>query len=607
LTDPSKSQPARATIPPEARASTGSLVGRLVRGYLKPYRYRLAAAIVCMMIAAATQPALAWLMEPVVSDIFIARDEALLVPIALAILAVMVGGGLANFGQAVLMSWVGLRIVADLQRQVFSHVIGLDLAYFQRTPTGRLIANLTNDANLVRQATSQTLTGMVKEALTVIFLVALMFYQDWRLAMIVFFVFPLAYWPISRLGRRMRKVVVNTQAEIGEFSSLINETFQGARHVKAYGMERYETDRALSVIERLFRLYMKSAMTRGVLSPIMEALGGVAIALVIYYGGRQVIGGAMEAGPFFTFVTALAFAYRPLKSVANLNTVLQEGLAATQRVFAVLDEKPLITERAGATALMVTDGSIGFEAVSFSYGDDVAAISDVTLEVPGGTTVALVGPSGAGKSTLINLIARFFDVDSGKVTVDGQDVRNVTLDSLRSGLALVSQEITLFNDTVRANIAYGAPSGAADETEIVRVAQAAAADDFIRDLPHGYDTVVGERGVKLSGGQRQRIAIARAMLKDAPILLLDEATASLDTESERQVQSALDRLKTGRTTIVIAHRLSTVRNADLIYVIDGGSVIEHGRHSDLYAAGGVYTRLYDLQFSENGDSANAAE
>jgi len=591
----------------DVRAPTGVLVRRLVGGYLKPYRYRLAAAIVCMIVAATAQPALAWLMEPIVSDIFLARDESMLVPIALAVVAVMVGGGFANFGQAVLMNWVGLRIVADLQRQVFAHVIGLDLAYFQRTPTGRLIANLTNDANLVRQATSQTLTGMVKETLTVIFLVALMFYQDWGLALIVFFVFPLAYWPISRLGRRMRKVVVNTQAEIGEFSSLINETFQGARHVKAYGMERYETARAWSVIERLFRLYMKTAMTRGILSPIMEALGGVAIALVIFYGGRQVIGGAMEPGAFFTFVTALAFAYRPLKSVANLNTVLQEGLAATQRVFAVLDEAPQIVEREDAVPLTIAEGSIRFDAVHFSYGEDVAAIADVTLDVSGGQTVALVGPSGAGKSTLLNLIARFFDVDAGRVMIDGQDVRDVTLDSLRNGLALVSQEITLFNDTVRANIAYGAPDGETDDAEIERVARAAAADDFIRELPQGYDTVVGERGVKLSGGQRQRIAIARAMLKNAPILLLDEATASLDTESERQVQAALDRLKTGRTTIVIAHRLSTVRNADLIYVIDGGRVTEQGRHTDLYAAGGAYTRLYDLQFGDGGGSADAAE
>jgi subfamily B ATP-binding cassette protein MsbA len=531
----------------------------------------------------------------------------MLVLVPVAVVGVMAGGGLANFGQAVLMNWVGLRIVADLQREVFAHVIRLDLAFFHRTPTGRLIANLTSDAGLVRQATSQTLTGLVKEALSVVLLVALMFYLNWELALVVIFVFPLAYWPISRLGRRMRTVVVNTQAEIGEFSSLLNETFQGARHVKAYGMEAYESGRAERVIERIFRLYMRAARTRALSSPIMEALGGIAIALVIFYGGRQVIAGDSEPGAFFAFVTALLLAYRPLKSIANLNTVLQEGLGAAQRVFAVLDVRAEIVDRAGARPLVLGEGAVRFDDVRFAYDAAAPALDGVALEVPGGRTVALVGPSGAGKSTLLNLIARFFEVDTGRVMIDGQDVREVTLESLRAAIALVSQEITLFDDSVRANIAYGAADGKADRAAIERVARAAAAHDFIAALPHGYDTVVGERGVKLSGGERQRIAIARAMLKDAPILLLDEATASLDTESERQVQAALERLKSGRTTVVIAHRLSTVRDADLIYVIDRGRVVERGRHAELHAAGGLYARLYDLQFGDAAGRADAAE
>ena len=588
-----------------ARAPTGVLIRRLAGGYLKPYRARLAAAIACMVVAAAAQPGLAWLMEPLVTEIFIARDRSMLMPVALAVVGVMVGGGLANFGQAVLMNWVGLRIVADLQRQVFAHVIRLDLAFFHRTPTGRLIANLTSDANLVRQATSQTLTGLVKESLSVAGLVALMFYQDWRLALIVFFVFPLAYWPIAKLGRRMRRVVVHTQAEIGEFASLLTETFQGARHVKAYGMEAYESGRAQAVIERIFRLTMKAARTRALASPMMEALGGVALALVIFYGGRQVIAGTLEAGGFFAFVTALLLAYRPLKSIANLNTVLQEGLAATQRLFAVLDETPDIAEAADAVPLKVREGTLRLAGVRFAYDGETAVLDGIDLVVPGGTTVALVGRSGAGKSTVLNLVARFFDVDSGTVTIDGQDVRGVTLASLRGAIALVSQEITLFDDSVRANIAYGA-AGKADDAAIEAAARAAAADTFIAALPQGYDTVVGERGVTLSGGQRQRIAIARAMLKDAPILLLDEATASLDSESERQVQAALERLQEGRTTVVVAHRLSTVRDADLICVIDQGRVVEQGRHQDLYAAGGLYARLYDLQ-SGNDTPATASQ
>ncbi len=586
------------------RASTGALAGRVARGYLRPYVGRLALAGLCMAVAAVSQPALAWLMEPVIEEIFIARDATMLVIVPLAVMSVMVVGGFANFGQSVLMNWVGLRIVADLQRQAFRHLIGLDLAFFHRTATGKLIATLTSDVNLVRQATASTLTGLVKDALSVVLLVALMFYQNWQLALVVFFIFPLAGWPIARLGRRMRKVVTNTQAEIGEFSALLNETFQGARHVKAYGMEDYEAGRAGRVIERLFTLYMKSARTRALTAPLMETLGGLAIALVIYFGGRQVIAGAAEPGDFFAFITALLLAYRPLKSVANLNTVLQEGLAAAQRVFAVIDIVPEVVDRPGAVALEIGGGAIAFDDVHFRYHADAPALNGITLSVPAGHTVALVGPSGAGKSTILNLIPRFYDAEAGATRIDGQNVADVTLASLRGAIALVSQEITLFDDSVGANIAYGRRG--ADQAAIEAAARAAAAHGFITGLPQGYDTRVGEHGVRLSGGQRQRIAIARAMLKDAPILLLDEATASLDTESERQVQAALAALKKGRTTLVIAHRLSTVRDADLIYVIEAGRVAEQGSHDELVAAGGLYARLHALQFAEAAPAPDTA-
>lgn len=578
------------------RHATAALVRRLASGYLAPYRSLLAGAVACMIVAACSQPALAWLMESVVGDIFVARDRAALTVVPLAVFAVLTVGGAANFGQTMLMNRVGLRMVADLQTQVFEHLMRLDLAFFQRTPTGRLIGNLTNDSMLVRQATAATMTGLVKDLLTVTLLIALMFYQNAELALVVFFIFPLAWWPINRLGKRMRKVATGAQAEVGEFSSLLAETFQGARHVKAYAMEGYESARARSVIERLFRLYMKTVRTRAVGAPIMETLGGVAAAVVLFYGGAQVIDGTREAGGFFAFVTAMMLAYRPLKRVATLYTTLQEGIAAAQRLFDVLDRRPLVVNAADATPLVVRGGGVRLESVRFSYGPGVSALRDVTLDIPAGATVALVGPSGAGKSTLLNLIARFFDVDSGRVLVDGRDVREVTLESLRAAIAIVSQEVTLFNDTVRANIAYGAPGGIADDTAIEAVARAAAAHHFIVDLPAGYDTVVGERGVTLSGGERQRVAIARAMLKNAPILLLDEATASLDTESERQVQAALERLERGRTTLVVAHRLSTIRAADLIYVIDDGRVVEHGDHAALYTAGRLYARLYDMQF-----------
>ena len=557
---------------------------RLVRGYVRPYRLTLGGAILCMVVAAASQPLLAWLMEPVVRDIFMNRDQTMLVLVPLAIMGIMVIGGAANFGQSVLMNWVGLRIVADLQRRAFSHLIQLDLAFFKRNPTGNLIAHLTSDAYLIRQAASSTLTSLVKDLLTVFLLVALMFYENWRLALVVFLVFPMAAWPISSLGKRMRKVITITQGEVGSFTTLLTETFQGVRHVKAYGMETYESTRAERTIERLFSLYMKATRTRAMTTPMMEVLGGLAIAVVIWYGGSQVIAGKSEPGAFFALFTALLLAYRPIRSIANLNTALQEGLAAAQRVFAVLDQRSDIVEKKNARSLLVNGGGIKFNAVKFSYLDEIPALGDITIEVSAGQTVALVGPSGAGKSTILNLIPRFYDVESGSVEVDGQDVRSLTLSSLRNAIALVSQEVALFDDTVRANISYGRPD--ADMNEIVAAANSAAAHDFITSLPDGYDTLVGERGARLSGGERQRIAIARALLKNAPILLLDEAMAALDAESEREVQTALATLKRGRTTLVIAHRLATVRDADRIYVFDKGRVVEQGSHAELLCLDG---------------------
>jgi len=421
-----------------------------------------------------------------------------------------------------------------------------------------------------------------------------MFYQDWLLATLACIAFPLAFRPMQRIGKRMRRVSANTQAETGQFMTLLNQTFQGARYVKAYGMESYEMSRAQRLIESLYRLVEKAQRVRSISSPLMEALGGIAIALVILYGGHQVLNGARTPGAFFSFIAALLLAYQPLKTLAGLNANLQEGLAAAQRLFTVLDIEPAIGDRDGARVLHVTGGEVRFEDVDFAYESGAQALRGVTLEIPAGKTVALVGASGAGKSTIMNLIPRFYDVAAGAVLVDGQDVRDVTLASLRAAIGLVSQEVSLFDDTIRANIAYG--RFGASEEEIVAAAKTAAADEFIRGLPQGYDTMVGEHGVKLSGGQRQRLSIARAMLKNAPILLLDEATSALDTESERQVQGALKNLTQGRTTLVIAHRLSTVIGADIIYVIDNGRVVERGSHADLLRRDGAYARLHALQF-----------
>ena len=575
------------------------LVGRLVRDFMRPHARRIALAFLLMALAAGSTAGRAWLMQPVLDRIFVAHEGSLLLLIAGGALILALVKGLADYGEAVLMTRVGQRVIADVQIALFARLMRADLAYFHANPTGTLISRFTSDAALLRGAAANVLGGIGKDAVTVVFLVGVMFYQDWLLALISFFVFPMAIHPIIGIGRRIRRVTANTQAEIGQFTTLLNQTFQGARHVKAYGMEQYEERRAAGLIERLFSLIDRGARTRSRASPMMETLGGTAIAIVILYGGHQVISGARTPGALFSFITALLLAYQPLKSLANLNASLQEGLAAAQRIFEVLDVEPTIRDRPGARPLRISGGEIRFDNVSFSYVPGAVAIDGVSLTIPAGRTVALVGPSGAGKSTILNLIPRFFDVGAGTIAIDGQDVRSVTLASLRGSIALVAQEVSLFDDTVQANIAYGRFGASIEEIE--EAARGAAADAFIRELPQGYDTLVGEHGIRLSGGQRQRIAIARAMLKNAPILLLDEATSALDSESERQVQHALKTLIRGRTTLIIAHRLSTVHLADLIYVIDRGVVVESGRHRELLSHNGLYARLYAMQLSEERD------
>jgi ATP-binding cassette, subfamily B, bacterial MsbA len=587
------------------RSDSVALVARLARTFMRPHARRIALAAMLMGLAAASTALRAWLMQPVLDRIFVARDGSLLWLLAGGAFALAVVKGLSDYGCAVQMTRVGQRIIADVQTALFARLMRADLAYFHAHPTGTLISRFTSDAVLLRGAAANVLGGMGKDAVTVAFLVAVMFYQDWLLALASFFVFPLAIHPIVGIGRRIRRVAANTQAEIGQLTTLLSQTFQGARHVKAYGMEAYEEHRATGLFERLFALIVRASRMRSRASPMMEALGGAAIAVVILYGGHQVIIGARTPGALFSFITALLLAYQPLKSLANLNASLQEGLAAAERIFEVLDIEPTIRDKPGARPLRIAGGEIRFDSVRFGYAPGAVALDGLSLVVPAGCTVALVGPSGAGKSTILNLIPRFFDIDAGSIAIDGQDVRSVTLASLRGAIALVAQEVSLFDDTVRANIVYGRLG--ASNAEVDAAARAAAADEFIRELPDGYDTLVGEHGVRLSGGQRQRVAIARAMLKDAPILLLDEATSALDSEAERQVQSALRELMRGRTSVVIAHRLSTVQGADLICVVDRGRIVEIGRHAELLARNGHYARLYAIQFAGERGAATAAD
>ena len=496
----------------------------------------------------------------------------------------------------ILMNRIGQRIVANVQQQMAGHLLRSDLSFFHANASGTLVSRVINDVGIMRQATNECLLNSFRGGLELASLIGVMFYQDWRLSLIVFAVFPLSAFYVSRIGKKIRKISSSTQNATGDLSALLNQSFQGIRHVKAYGNEALEVGRVRSLTEAIFTFSLKGVKVAALTGPVMEVLSSVAITALVMYGYLQVERGVSSPGDLVAFIASFVLAYDPMKRMGRINAQLQAGLASADRVFTLLDVEPTITDAPQATALDVTDYSVGIEDVVFAYADGTRALDHLTIAVPHGKTVAIVGSSGAGKSTIINLIPRFYDVQTGRVTVGGVDVRDVTLDSLRHKIALVSQETALFDDTIRANIAYGKPDAMPEEIE--QAAVFAFADSFIRQLPQGYDTQVGEHGVKLSGGQRQRIAIARAMLRNAPILLLDEATSALDNESERAVQDALKKLQQGRTTIVVAHRLSTIVDADVIVVLDCGRVVEQGTHAELLAAGGVYARLYSTQFRE---------
>ncbi|WP_417822244.1 ABC transporter ATP-binding protein [Terasakiella sp.] len=580
---------------------TFPLMKRLIKESVRPYITQLTLALLFMGISSAAAALSMWLLKPVVNDIFVSKNGDMLWPLGLAIVFVFVAKGLAQFGQTVAMSWLGLRIITDLQVRLYDHLMGLDLAYFHANPSGTLVSRFTNDVLLMRATATKVLTSAGKDSTLLVGMIVVMVSTNWQLALLALVVFPVTIGPVLKIGKRIRKVTVNTQVQIGQLVTLLTQTLSGIRHVKAYRMEKYERTRVRDLTEVVRKLVFKAERTKALNSPIMEGVAGFAIALIIVYGGYQVIEGVKTPGDFFAFIGAAFMVYEPAKRLAHLNSEMQGGLAGAERLYRLLEESSTINDAPNAKRISVQGGDIRFENVDFSYEEEKTALRKLNLHVPAGKTVALVGPSGAGKSTVLNLVPRFYDVNAGMVCIDGQDVREVSIASLRKACALVSQEIVLFDDTIRANILYGRMD--ASEEDVVQAAKNAAAHEFIMELPDGYDTMVGEGGLKLSGGQRQRISIARAMLKNAPILLLDEATSALDTESERKVQAALHELMKDRTTLVIAHRLSTVVDADLIYVIDRGRVVEQGNHQQLVDMDGIYARLYAMQFSEEATEA----
>ena len=572
-------------------------VYRRLLQFVVPYWRRLLVAMICMGGVSAITAAFALLTKQVLDDVFINKDVFMLKVLPLAIIGLGVLKGLFNFAQGYLMNYVGQRVVADIRERLYDHLQTLSLSFFDRTPTGVLMARITNDVAAIQGAVSNAVTGMIKDFFTAVGLVGVVFYRNWQLALIAMLVFPLAAFPFVRFGRKLRKVSRKSLQTMAYINTFLQETIFGHRIVKAFGMESYESRRFAEANNRYFRYLMKKVKVRALSTPVMELLAYVGIGSFIWIGGYYVIEGKMTPGEFFSFMTALAMLYDPLRGLSKVNLLIQEGIAAAKRVFEILDQTPEVKDSPGAKELPPFSREIEYRDVYFRYGDEMV-LKGISFKVRKGEKVALVGSSGAGKTTITNLLPRFYDVTEGSILIDGVDIREVTLRSLRSQIGVVTQQTLLFNDTVRNNIAYGRPDIPQEEVE--KVAKAADAHDFIMKLPQGYDTIIGEQGVLLSGGQRQRISIARALLKNAPILILDEATSSLDTESEREVQQALDRLMANRTVLVIAHRLSTVRGADRILVISDGRIVEEGTHEELMALGGEYRRLYELQFRDDG-------
>ncbi|MGD8367225.1 MAG: ABC transporter transmembrane domain-containing protein [Desulfobacterales bacterium] len=555
-------------------------------------RFRLLSAMVSSLLVSATTAASAYLIKPAIDDIFFKGDLTMLKLIPLAVVLVYFLRGLGLYGTEYWMNYVGEDIIRRLRNSLYSRIQDLPLAFFHAERTGVLMSRITNDVNIVKAMVSTAVTGTLRDSFTIIGLTVVILYQDWKMAIIAFCILPIAFYPVVEFGRRVRRVSTGCQEAMAEINTFLHETFAGSKIVKAFGMEEYEKKRFFDQTRQYFKLEMKAVIARSLSSPIMEFLGGLGIAFVIWYGGYKVITGASTPGTFFSFMAAVIMLYDPVKKLSQLNNAIQQGLAAADRIFDIVERESTIREAEKPVALERIPHRVMFDNVSFAY-DGTPVLKNIDLAVAPGEVLALVGMSGGGKTSLVNLIPRFYDVTGGAVLIDGIDIRNIGIASLREQIAVVTQEPILFNESVRANIAYGKPG--ASMAEIEQVARAAYAYDFIQGFPQGFETAIGELGSRLSGGEKQRICIARALIKDAPILILDEATSSLDAESEHLVQKALENLMKGRTTFVIAHRLATTGYADRIIVIVNGQIVEEGTHDELLCRNGEYCKLYKMQ------------
>jgi len=574
--------------------TTKEVVSRIWREHLRPRMKLLIIAGVAMLLTAATTGAIPLLIQKAADDLFVNRNLEMLNTITIAVIVVTVFKAIAEYVGKITIVYLGHRFIADLRIRMFQHLARADLSWIEDVHSGRFLSSFLNDANRIRNTASRTIVGLGENLAKVIILSGVMIWMDWRLASLILICTPVGVLMLRRQRRKMHKSTKKSLQETGDLSALVTQMLRGIRIVRAYGQEENEISRATNVINRTLEFNMRGARAQAIASPAVEILTGIGFAAAIYYAGTQGLSGRVSFGHFVGFMAAAMLIYQPLKSVATLQTAVQEGVAAASRVFGIIDKHIQQVEIENPPPLKIAKGEIVFDNVSFGYVPGQEILKDLTLTIPAGKTVALVGPSGAGKSTVFNLALRFFTPHKGTILIDGQDITQVTMESLRKSIALVTQDPVLFDDTIRANICYGSED--ASPAKIEEAARAAAADEFINALRDGYDTGVGEAGISLSGGERQRIAIARALLKNAPILLLDEPTSSLDSKAEAKVQHALEKLMEGRTVLMIAHRLSTVKQADLIYVIDDGAIVETGRHEDLLRSGGHYARLYLTQF-----------